>query len=84
MTASTYLTPPAYAEHISVDPSKVIGWIRSGELWAINVATSQTGRPQFRIPLDAILEFEHRRSATAPPKPARRRRKQAADFHEYF
>ena len=82
-----YISPPKYAKDLGVDPSKVLTWIRSEELGAINVATNLNGRPQYRISLDAILEFETRRSATArqPAKSVtRRRKKTAADFVEYF
>ena len=78
-------SPPEYAKEHGVDPSKVLAWIRSGELRAINLATSTTGRPRYRILLEAIVEFEERRSARQPVKPVRRKRKkQESGFVEYF
>jgi hypothetical protein len=80
-----YRTPPQYAKDIGVDPAKVIAWIKRGELRAMNVATNTNGRPRFRISLEAIVEFEERRSARQPVKPVRRKRKkQESGFVEYF
>lgn len=85
MTTAKFSTPPEYGKELGVDPSKVIVWIRSGELRAVNVATSTTGRPRYKIPLDAICEFESRRSARKPVAAVRRkRRKQETDFVTYF
>jgi hypothetical protein len=83
--SARYVSPPAYAKRLGVDPIKVLAWIKRGELRAINVATATTGRPRYRIPLDAICEFEQRRSAAAPVKVVKRKKqKQATDFVEYF
>ena len=87
MTASFthYLTPPQYAKRLGVDPAKVVAWIKRGELRAVNVATNASGRPRYRIPVDSICEFEQRRSARQPAKPARRKRKRQDDsFVNYF
>ena len=64
----------------------VLSWIASGQLRAIDVSANPgVGRPSWRIPLDAIVEFEARRSAKPAVKPVRKKRKkQAADFVEYF
>ena len=42
----TKSTPPQLAAEWGIDTHKIIGWIRSGELRAINVATTRTGRPE--------------------------------------
>ena len=83
MTTST-LTPPQYAKKLGISPDKVLAWIRSGELRAINVAAKPGGRPRWRISEAAIEAFEARRSATPPTKPVRRRRRNPADVIEYF
>ena len=57
-----------------VGADKVHGWIRRGELEAVNVATSLCGRPQYRITPESVRLFEERRSTAPPPKPTRRRR----------
>lgn len=71
--SETYLTPPQLARKWGVNVEKVLHWIHSGELAAINVATRLNGqRPRFRIrPQDAEL-FEKSRATAPAPKPARR------------
>ena len=73
---SRYLTPPEVAEQFRVNSTKVLMWIRSGELRATNVAASLIGRPRWRISPSDIAVFEQRRSAVAPTK-TRPRRKSA-------
>lgn len=77
------LTPPELAKRWGVDADKIRDWILRGELRAFNAATNTTGRPRFRIPSDAIVEFENRRSAYQPPAPPKRRSKDSGMI-EYF
>jgi hypothetical protein len=82
-----YLTPPQLARQLAIDAAKVIGWIRAGELRAINIATTLAGRPRYRIdPRDADAFLARRAAAaTSPPPAARsRRRRPDSDFIEYF
>ena len=72
--ASRYLTPPQYAARLGVHPDKVVAFIRSGQLAAVDLATPGSTRPRYRISPQAIEEFERRRSAAPLPKPIRRRR----------
>jgi len=72
-----YLTPPAVARRFAVDPSKVLTWIRRGELRAVNVATHTGGRPRYRISPADLAVFEAARAAGPQPKITRRRRKDA-------
>jgi len=70
MSTGKLLTVAAVAEHFDVGVHIVLGWIARGELRAINVASSVSAkRPTWRIPADALVEFE----AAREPKPARRR-----------
>lgn len=65
-----------------VGPDKIHGFIRSGELLAVNVATNLSARPQWRITPEAVELFERRRSSAPPPKPPRRRRQpRQTDFY---
>lgn len=76
-TSKTGTTTPAIlAERWGVKIDKVHGFIRSGELVAINVASSDSSRPRWRIPLEAVRQFEQRRSAKPAVIPTRRRRSQ--------
>ena len=71
-----YLTPPQYAKQIGVDPEKVLRWIENGELKAFDAATRRGGRPRWRIPPQAVVDFERNRAAQPAPKSRRRRRLQ--------
>ncbi len=78
-------TPPKYAEELGVNADKVLAWIRSGELCAIDVSAKRGGRPRWRITPEAITEFEARRSAMVPAKTTtRRRRRTSPDVIEFF
>jgi hypothetical protein len=78
-------TPPKLAERWGVKPEKVIAFIRAGELRAFDVSVRpDSGRPRYRIPPDAIIEFEARRSVISPTKPRERRKKQPPDVIEFF
>jgi excisionase family DNA binding protein len=62
----------------------VLGWIRSGELRAVNVGRQQRARkPRWRISEEALVAFEQVR-ATSPPVPKPRRRKRPADVIEFY
>jgi hypothetical protein len=60
----------------------VLGWIKRGELSAINTA-EPGARPRLVVLPAALERFERARSAAAPPKPQRRRRR-SAGFIDYF
>jgi excisionase family DNA binding protein len=67
----TWLTPPQLAKQLGVQAEKVLGWIRAGELRAVNVAERASRRPRWRISAEAFEEFLRRREAvlrTAKPK----------------
>jgi hypothetical protein len=79
----TKLTPPQLAAQWGVDVHKIIVWIRSGELRAINVATTRTGRPRYAIDLADVAIFEAGRSVQ-PPAPRLRRRRKDPSIIEFF
>ncbi len=66
-----HITPAEYARSLGVNPSKVIGWIKAGDLRAINVAATTGTRPKFRIKPEDLAAFEDRRAAAsvAPAAP---------------
>jgi excisionase family DNA binding protein len=80
----TYLTPPQYAKRLGVKPDTVVGWIRSGELRAINVARRDAKRPRYRISLDSVIAFENGRAASATTSKPTKRRKQQTDVITFF
>ena len=74
-------TVPELARRYRVSEEKVRGWIRRGELAAINTASTRCGKPRFVVPPEALQAFEQSRSA-AMPKPAKKRKrlKVAVDY----
>jgi hypothetical protein len=75
MPPRPYFKPHFVAKRLGVQRAKVIGWIRRGELAAVNVADLPYGRESWRISAQALADFLDRRKAVAEPKPTRRRRK---------
>jgi excisionase family DNA binding protein len=78
------LTPPEVAQRWGISPEKVITWIRSGELRALNAATRPGGRPRYLIDEADLAEFESRRSVQ-PVNPKRhRKRNTSPNIIEFF
>lgn len=85
--SDSYLTPPELAHRWGVSAEQVIGWIRRGELRAVNLAARANGaRPRFKISPDAVAAFEVARSTQPAPRPARRRRRASsgAEVEQFF
>ena len=78
------LTPPELGRMKGIEPEKILGWSRSGELKAINYAQRATGRPRWRIKLEDWLAFEESRTARPKPQSARRPRRPAGQPREFF
>lgn len=80
------LTPPQIAEQFGVAVEKVIAWIKSGELAAMNLANRGCRRPRYSITPDALDAFKQSRQviphSVAPTR--RVRRKPAGNVREYF
>lgn len=78
------LTPPEVARQWRIKHDKVLTWIRSGELRAINVATKPSGRPSYRIDPDDLKAFADRRAVVAPPRLPKRQRRRKQPSKSYF
>lgn len=78
------ITPPQLAAQWGITPEKVLKWIVSGELRAINAATRTGMRPRWLIDMDDIADFERRRAAVPPPKPSPRRRTSSAFVRKFY
>jgi hypothetical protein len=78
----TKLTPPQIAIRYGVSTDKVLAWIRSGELRAMDASTRRGGRPRYLVDVADLAAFEQSRSAT--PVPTTRRRRATADVIEFF
>lgn len=75
-TLAPGLTVRDVARRFRVGEDKVRGWIRRGELNAINTADRRCYRPRFVVTADALAAFEIGRAAATPnvAKPQRRRK----------
>jgi hypothetical protein len=66
------------ARRYRVSPERVRGWIRRGELAALNTADLVSSKPRLVITPDALQHFERARQAAARPVPPRRRKRRFA------
>ena len=81
-----WLTPPQVARARGVKPAKVLAWIGSGELEAVNHSRSVDGRPRWRISAAALQAFDRARSnrAAAAPNARTNSRRIAGDVISFF
>jgi transposase len=77
------LSPRDVCRRYKVGIDKVMGWIRRGELKAINVATALCGKPRWVVTPEGLAEFERLR-AGGPPKKQRKRRRPDSDYKDYY
>ena len=68
------VTPPVLAKEWGVATKKVVDLIKSGELRAINLASTQDKRPRYAIDRADIEAFEAARVVVPEVKPIRRKR----------
>ena len=78
------VTPVKLARLWGVSASKVVGWIKSGELRAINGATRLGGRPRYLIDRADVASFEASRGVQARPAAIARRRRPQGQIIEFF
>jgi excisionase family DNA binding protein len=72
-------------ERYGVSEHTVLGWIRSGELRAVNVGRRPgTKKPRWRITAEALQAFELARTPTPSPSRAQRRKKRPAGVIEFY
>ena len=82
----TKISVPYLAKEWGVSSAKITAFIKSGELIAMNVATSRDQRPRYLIDRADIESFERARQIipdSGKPTPRRRRRAQAS-VKQYF
>ncbi len=72
-------TPEEVAAILGVSANKVLGWIGTKELLAINVATRRSQRPRWKISEEAFQAFQANRSnvATLPDRQPKTRTRRA-------
>lgn len=75
MTDTHGYTVRELARRYRVSEDRVRRWIALGQLRAINRRDCRAARPSWVVMPEALADFEKARSATPPPKPARRLKK---------
>ena len=80
---SSGFTVSEVARRYRVSADKVRGWIKAGELHAINTAALLCGRPRWVVTSDALADFEKKRQSGPAPKTQRRRRCHQAQVDFY-
>ena len=70
-------------ERFAIGEHTILGWIKRGELKAINVSRKQGGRPKWRITEEALAAFEQLRTPTPTPSQTRRK-KQSTNVIEFY
>jgi excisionase family DNA binding protein len=83
MIQRAYHSPPDIAKQLGINDTKVLTWIRNGELIAIDISTVRGGRPRWRIRHEDLEAFLQKRRTTKPVS-ARRRQKAATSGPNYF
>lgn len=78
-------TPPDVARELGVEVHKILAWIHSGKIKAVNLALEIGGRPRWKIHQSEIDQFlEARTTQVQPAKPSRRRRRSMLLTKKWF
>ncbi len=79
------MSVPTIARMEGVAEKKVLDWIRSGELRAINIARRPDGRPRYAIDIDDLAAFERSRLVvpSGGDNAPRLRRRAAVDVKQF-
>jgi len=73
------------AEHFAVGEHSVLGWIKNGELRAVNVGrTPGAKKPRWRVTSEQLAAFEMVRSNAPPPAKPTRRKRQDTSVIEFY
>jgi excisionase family DNA binding protein len=71
-------------DRYGVGEHTVLGWIRSGELRAVNVGRRHGAKkPRWRVTAEALAAFELARTTTPPP-PRTQRRKRPGEVIQFY
>ena len=81
---AVYLSPSDIAVSRGVNTIKVLTWIKTGELKAVNVATCAGRLPRWRISPADLEAFDAARAAVPQQPVTRRPRQKAGHVVEFF
>lgn len=84
--ARGWFSPREVAAQRRVRVGKVVGWIRNGELEAVNHATSTLAAPRWKVSAESLARFDMARSSRLlVSTPSRRtRRGKGIEVKEFF
>jgi hypothetical protein len=82
----TWYSPAEIARSRGIRVSKVLTWVRNGELEAVNCAERPRQRPRWRVSAEALAAFDRGRSnrAALPVPRGRGRHRPPGEVTEYF
>ena len=83
-TEKAAYTPPDIANMFGLSHVKILDFIRTGELKAIDLSSKCGSRPRWYIREEDLESFLQCRTAKAPPAPKRRRRRVSAANTQKF
>lgn len=63
VTQGRYLSPPKIGELLGVTPAKVLNWIRTGELKALDITQKGCTKKRYKVKPEWLDEFERSRMA---------------------
>ncbi|MDZ4780097.1 MAG: helix-turn-helix domain-containing protein [Planctomycetia bacterium] len=78
------LSPPQLAKLWGISTEKVLTWIRSGELKAIDAVSRRGERPRYLIDVRDLEAFERSRSTSPVVDPSPRRKRTPEGVMEFF
>ena len=81
---AVYLSPSDIAVSRGINVIKVLTWIKSGELRAVNMATQAGKLPRWRISPADLEAFDAARAAVPQAPVSRRPRRKAGHVVEFF
>ena len=80
----TKMTPPELARQWGVGSDKILNFIKSGELRAIDASSRRGGRPRYLIDVSDVAKFEAAREVCPTTSRPSRRRKPTSGVVEFF
>ena len=77
------LTPPEAAKQLGVSDEKILHWIHTGELAAVNLVKDINDKARFKIRVTALEDFLKLR-AVIPPHAKKKRRRRASEVKQFM
>lgn len=78
-----YFSPPRLSKLWGCSPETVLSLIRTGRLRAFTLSPWGCKRPRWRIPAEAVREYEAAHAACQTPEPRRSRKRRSVKVKFY-